>query len=67
MVQPVEGVAGDDALAEALRVFARTALGGVKTPRRFAFRAELPREPTGKLMKRRLREEFIATGAVEGG
>lgn len=60
VVQPAQGVEGDAALAETLRGFTRAALGGVKTPRRFVFRDELPREPTGKLMKRRLRDAFIA-------
>ncbi len=60
VVQPAEGVQADDQLALQLRDFARSALGGVKTPRQFVFRAELPREPTGKLMKRKLADEFRA-------
>lgn len=58
VVQPVAGLEGSADLAEELRAFARERLGGVKTPRDFVFRAELPREPTGKLMKRKLVEEF---------
>lgn len=57
VVQPVLGV-DRPTLAETLRDFARQGLGGVKTPRRFEFRDELPREPTGKLMKARLVAEF---------
>ena len=60
VVQPMPGVVGDMALAEALTAFARRELGGVKTPRRIDFTAELPREPTGKLMKRKLRETYLA-------
>ncbi|KTT70287.1 MULTISPECIES: acyl-CoA synthetase [Sphingomonas] len=59
VVQPAPGVVADDALAAELRAFARVALGGVKTPRRVDFVAELPREPTGKLVKRTLRERYL--------
>lgn len=57
VVQP-RGVAGDAAFAETLRRFVREALGGVKCPQHFDFRSELPREPTGKLMKRLLKAEY---------
>jgi len=60
VVQPMPGLVGDATLAEELIVFARRELGGVKTPRRIDFTAELPREPTGKLMKRKLRETYLA-------
>lgn len=62
IVQPAAGIAGDEALADELQDFARRALGGVKTPRRFAFLDELPREPTGKLFKRLLRDRYAASG-----
>ncbi|WP_295560032.1 acyl-CoA synthetase [uncultured Sphingomonas sp.] len=58
IVQPAATVRADDALAEELRGFARRELGGVKTPKRVVFQAELPREPTGKLLKRVLREHY---------
>ena len=45
-------------LAEELRAFTVQALGKVKCPRQFDFLRTLPREPTGKLMKRKLREEY---------
>jgi long-chain acyl-CoA synthetase len=35
--------------------------GGVKTPRRFDFREELPREPTGKLIKAKIIAEYRAS------
>jgi acyl-CoA synthetase (AMP-forming)/AMP-acid ligase II len=58
IVQPVQwGDAGSE-LAEELRVFVRNALGGLKCPRQFEFRQTLPREPTGKLMKMVLRNEY---------
>lgn len=64
IVQPAAGVTEGPALAEELQRFVRTALGGVKTPRTFEFRSDLPREPTGKLMKRRLIDEFRARAAT---
>ncbi|KAA9018237.1 acyl-CoA synthetase [Sphingobium limneticum] len=67
IVQPAESVDGDAALTEELTRFVRTALGGVKTPRAFVFRADLPREPTGKLMKRRLIDEYRAPAATMRG
>ena len=58
IVQPAPGVAADAFLAEELRAFARCELGGVKTPKRVDFMDELPREPTGKLFKRKLRDAY---------
>lgn len=58
VIQPVPSEVGDAALAEELRKFTRERLGSVKTPKTFQFRAELPREPTGKLMKRKLFDEY---------
>lgn len=49
------------ALAEELRSYARERLGGVKTPRQIDFTDRLPREPTGKLFKRLLRDKYRAT------
>ncbi|MBX9728827.1 MAG: acyl-CoA synthetase [Sphingopyxis sp.] len=65
IIQPADmGEAGDDLAAE-LTAYCRTALSGVKTPRRIDFREELPRHPTGKLYKRLLRDEYWAK-AKEG-
>jgi long-chain acyl-CoA synthetase len=61
VVQPAPDVAADDALARELHDFTRAALGGVKTPRRFDFREELPREPTGKLIKAKIIAEYRAS------
>lgn len=60
VVQPKTGVIITDELRERLRQFVREALGGVKCPQQFDFRTELPREPTGKLMKRLLKAEYEA-------
>lgn len=60
VVQLAPGVVAGPELADELAGFTRSVLGGVKTPKAFVFRDELPREPTGKLMKRKLIDEFRA-------
>ncbi len=60
IVQPIAGVVVGPALSDELCAYVRGALGGVKTPRSFDFRDDLPREPTGKLMKRKLIDEYRA-------
>jgi long-chain acyl-CoA synthetase len=60
IVQPVPGVAPDDALREALTALCRGALAGYKLPRSIEFRSEMPRTETGKLQKRLLREPYWA-------
>ena len=42
--------------ADELRNFARRSLAGFKTPKRIEIRADLPTGPTGKILKRKLRE-----------
>ncbi len=42
--------------ADELRAFARRSLAGFKTPKRIEIRDDLPTGPTGKILKRRLRE-----------
>jgi long-chain acyl-CoA synthetase len=58
VVQPVDMALVDDALGDELAAYAREKLSGVKIPRRFDFRSELPRHDTGKLYKRLLRDEY---------
>jgi fatty-acyl-CoA synthase len=43
--------------------YARDRIAHFKVPAEFHFRDELPRTPTGKMVKGRLREEYAA-GAV---
>ncbi|MFJ8648250.1 AMP-binding protein [Streptomyces sp. NPDC093546] len=50
-----EGVARDDAAAEALRAFVRSRLAPYKCPREIVFLDALPRTATGKLQRFRLR------------
>lgn len=50
--------AGMAATADELDAFARTRLAGFKSPRSFRFVAELPRNPSGKVLKKVLRAPF---------
>jgi acyl-CoA synthetase (AMP-forming)/AMP-acid ligase II len=43
---------------DALMQFCRENLGGYKVPRQFVFVSELPRNPSGKVLKRELREPY---------
>ena len=65
IVQPADMADAGDDLAAELTAFCRTALSGVKTPRRIDFREELPRHPTGKLYKRLLRDEYWAKAKAD--
>jgi len=58
VVQPREGVAGDERLRAALLATCQEKLAKIKWPRRIEFRDTLPRQDNGKLYKRLLREEF---------
>ncbi len=58
VVEPAEGVAPEDELAEELLEFCRDKLAKFKTPRSIDFIDELPRDPNGKLYKRKLRDPY---------
>ena len=58
VVQPHDLAEAGPALAEELQSFCRASLSGLKVPRQIDFRDELPRQPTGKLYKRLLRDEY---------
>jgi long-chain acyl-CoA synthetase len=60
IVEPRNADCDREELAAELRDFIRAELGGVKTPRRFEIVAELAREPTGKLLKKKIREDYLA-------
>ena len=57
VVQPAAGVTGTPELADELLAHCRSRLAGFKCPRSVVFTAELPRLPSGKLLRRRVREE----------
>jgi long-chain acyl-CoA synthetase len=58
VVEPAAGIVPSDALAEELLAYCRLRLARYKCPRVVEFRDELPRTDTGKLFKRRLRDEY---------
>jgi long-chain acyl-CoA synthetase len=58
VVQPVAGKAGDSALAAELLAFLGERIAKYKLPRTIEFVAELPRDPNGKLYKRKLRDPY---------
>lgn len=58
VVQPAEPGAGSRELGEQLIAYCREHLAGFKAPRRVEFAGSLPRDPNGKLYKRRLRDEY---------
>ena len=63
IVQPADFDQAGPALADELRDWLAPQLSRVKMPRQIDFRADLPREPTGKLFKRLLRDEYRAMAA----
>ena len=58
VVQRADGVEGNDELAVELMDFCRARLAHFKCPRRVDFVSELPREDTGKIFKRKLRDAY---------
>jgi len=61
VIVPAAGVAGDDALAEALKAHVKARLSPYKYPRRIDFRTSLPRTANGKLQR-----HLLADGAADG-
>jgi long-chain acyl-CoA synthetase len=60
VVELVAGAQPSEPLGAELIAHCRQRLSAIKCPRRVVFRQTLPRSPTGKLMKRLLRDEFHA-------
>ncbi|HVS67325.1 MAG TPA: acyl-CoA synthetase [Mycobacteriales bacterium] len=58
VVQPLEGVEASQALADELIEYCRANLASYKCPRSIDFDPELPRDPNGKLYKRRIRDRY---------
>jgi long-chain acyl-CoA synthetase len=58
VVEPAPGVAADDALRASIMDHLAGRLAKFKWPRSIDFADELPREPTGKLLKRKLRDPY---------
>lgn len=60
VVQVGPGVEIGPELGEELRTYARERIAHYKVPREFHFAEQLPRTPTGKLVKGKLRDELLA-------
>ena len=58
VVQPEEGIEGNDELTAELLEFARARLAKFKWPKSIDYTDELPRDPNGKLYKRKLRDPY---------
>jgi long-chain acyl-CoA synthetase len=60
VVEPAAGVAPGPALTAELMAFCEDRLARMKWPRSIDYLAELPRDPNGKLYKRKLRDPYWA-------
>ena len=58
VIQPADGHTADDAYEAELRAWAEENLASYKRPRSYDFTDEMPREETGKLFKRKLRDPY---------
>jgi acyl-coenzyme A synthetase/AMP-(fatty) acid ligase len=58
VVQPHDMAQASPALEGELIAYCRERLSAIKCPKSIDFAAELPRTPTGKLVKRHLREKY---------
>lgn len=58
VVQPLDWQVREDGLAEELDAFLRKSLSSIKIPKQIDFMQELPRQPTGKLFKRLIRDQY---------
>jgi len=59
VIQPAAGATPGLELADELRSYLRERIAHYKVPSSFDFVAELPRTPTGKLVKGKLRERYL--------
>ena len=58
VVEPAEGVEPSPELADELLAYAATRLGRFKLPKSIDFIETMPRDPNGKLYKRKLRDPY---------
>ena len=58
VIEPAPGVEAGPELEREIIEYLRTRVAGYKVPRSVDFMAELPRDPNGKLYKRRLRDPY---------
>ncbi len=60
VIQPMPGVEAGSALSDEIFAWCADRLAKMKTPRTIDYLAELPRDPNGKLYKRKLRDPYWA-------
>lgn len=58
VVETVEGVSGGEALTEEIMGYCREKLAKFKCPKSIDYTTEMPRDPNGKLYKRKLRDPY---------
>jgi long-chain acyl-CoA synthetase len=58
VIEPMEGIEGDDALEAEIMEWSATRLAKFKRPKSIDFTTEMPRDPNGKLYKRKLRDPY---------
>ena len=58
VIEPAESQVAGPELEAALREFAEANLASYKRPKSYDFTAEMPRDPSGKLYKRKLRDPY---------
>jgi long-chain acyl-CoA synthetase len=58
VIEPVEGVAPGAALTAEILDFLKDRLAKYKTPKSIDYVTEMPRDPNGKLYKRKLRDPY---------
>ena len=58
VIEPADGVEASDELAAEILEFCSTRLAKFKTPKSIDFTTEMPRDPNGKLYKRKLRDPY---------
>src|SRR5579862_8022507 len=58
VIEPAEGVEANDELAAEILAFCGDKLAKFKTPKTIDFTNEMPRDPNGKLYKRKLRDPY---------
>lgn len=64
VVEPMQWSDAGEVLAADIGSFARARLSSVKVPRQIDFIQELPRQPTGKLFKRLLRDDYLKAASA---
>ncbi len=58
VIEPVDGIEGGEALTREILEWAASRLARYKTPKSIDYLPELPRDPNGKLYKRKLRDPY---------